>query len=151
MWCFTITSVRTWWDHDTLYSQTAQRNSAGEFGTLDVEYNFYHSLFNLLWYLAEPASAFWTLFGGEQSSIVSARSICQFNMVAEICICILYIKLFTVGNKNINIGIITGSNFFSPWFPVFLFWISWMTEGQKICISDYKLVKTESGRCFLRE
>ena len=34
--------------------------------------------------MAEPASAFLTFFGGEQLSIFSARSVCQFNMVAAI-------------------------------------------------------------------
>ena len=34
-----------------MWSQTVQRNSPGEFGTLDVGYNFSHSFLNLLWYL----------------------------------------------------------------------------------------------------
>ena len=54
-------------------------------------------------------------------------------------------------DKNINIEIFTGLNFFSHWFPIFPFRISWVAKNQNNCILDYKSAKTESDGCLLQE
>ena len=78
---------------------------------------FSHFSLNLLWYLAAPSSDCLNFF--------YTCSVCQFNMVA------------TKKHKHRHYyGI------FSPWFPIFSFWISWMAEGQMIRIPNYKSVKS---------
>ena len=115
MWCFA--SASAWWKHDIMWSQTVRRNYPGEFGTPDMGYNF--PIF--LWIYFDtwqhlPATV-WIFF--------YTCSVCQFNMVA------------TKKHKHRHYyGI------FSPWFPIFSFWISWMAEGQMIRIPNYKSVKS---------
>ena len=71
----------------------------------------------------------------------------NFHFVPTFCLSFEYCSR----DKNINIDVITGLNFFSPWFSIFQIWISWMNEGQKILIPDDKSGKTELDRCLFLE